>query len=89
MMGENMNTFSDDDRCELNPDKLCDNCFRCLEPETGLDYARIEIAAVYTGEDYLIGDMAEELLEETAYAPVPRRVRAHTLCGVKAKKRSI
>ena len=35
-----------DKRCELNRDKVCDNCFRCLEPKE--DYAKIEIDAIYT-----------------------------------------
>lgn len=29
------------DRCELNPDKICDNCCLCIESDA--DYAGIEI----------------------------------------------
>ena len=42
----------DDDRCERDAEKVCDNCFRCLEPETGEDYAKIPIAAIYTEDDF-------------------------------------
>ena len=45
-----------DNRCELDPSKICDNCFRCLEPAAGQDYAKIEISAVFTSDDYLVED---------------------------------
>jgi hypothetical protein len=35
--------------CDLNPDKICDNCMRCLK-RSGADYAEIEISAVYAPE---------------------------------------
>ncbi len=31
--------------CELDPTKICDNCFRCLESES--DYATVEIDGIY------------------------------------------
>ncbi len=31
--------------CELDPTKICDNCFRCLESEA--DYATVEIDGIY------------------------------------------
>lgn len=30
------------ERCDLNPEKLCDNCCACLEGE-GVDYASIPV----------------------------------------------
>ncbi len=44
---------ADDDRCDLDPRKKCDNCFRCL----GLDalenegYAKIPIAGVFLDDE--------------------------------------
>ena len=43
-----------DDRCDLDPSKICDNCMRCVfaERERESDYAQILIDAVYeNGED--------------------------------------
>lgn len=37
------------DRCDLDPEKICDNCCRCLE-ETTTDYAEIKIDAVIDEE---------------------------------------
>lgn len=31
--------------CELDPTKICDNCFRCLESDS--DYATVEIDGIY------------------------------------------
>ena len=31
--------------CELDPRKLCDNCFQCLESQS--DYATVEIDGIY------------------------------------------
>ena len=39
-----------DDRCDLDPSKTCDNCFRCLEMD-GRDYAEIPIGRILLGED--------------------------------------
>ncbi|MBR0081496.1 MAG: hypothetical protein IJP98_02005 [Clostridia bacterium] len=35
----------EDDTCVLDPNKVCDNCFRCLESEA--DYATVEIDGIY------------------------------------------
>lgn len=35
----------DDLYCQLDPTKLCDNCFRCLESDA--DYATVEIDGIY------------------------------------------
>ena len=44
---------SEDDRCDLDPGKKCDNCFRCLHLDAleNSDYARIPIAAVYLDDE--------------------------------------
>lgn len=44
-----------DDRCERDVNKVCDNCFACLEPAE--NFARIEIDAVYT---YVETDIDQE-----------------------------
>ena len=66
-----------DDRCELNPMKVCDNCFRCLEGK-GAEYLKIPITAVYTSEDYLT---EEPTRHENS------RVHVHTLSGLYAERR--
>ena len=35
----------EDDACVLDPNKTCDNCFRCLESDA--DYATVEIDGIY------------------------------------------
>ena len=35
----------DDIYCVLDPKKVCDNCFRCLDSDT--DYATVEIDGIY------------------------------------------
>ena len=45
--------IAEEDRCDLDPRKKCDNCFRCLETDA-MDkngYARIPISAVYLEDD--------------------------------------
>ncbi len=37
--------LDDDMYCDLDPTKICDNCFKCLETDS--DYASIEIDGVY------------------------------------------
>lgn len=37
------------DRCDLDPNKVCDNCKKCIE--SGADYLAIEIDEVFTTED--------------------------------------
>lgn len=41
-----------DDRCELDPRKLCDNCFRCLDTDAQ-PYAHIRINGIYVEDDFL------------------------------------
>lgn len=84
-----MREMCDDDRCELNPEKLCDNCFRCLEQKAGQDYAEIRISAVYTGEDYLIDDTDADYADDAAGISNKPRIRAHTITGLHAGKRQI
>ena len=37
------------DRCDLDPEKVCDNCKKCLEGDT--DYRAIRIDGVLTPEE--------------------------------------
>ncbi|MDO4572165.1 MAG: hypothetical protein Q4C13_02260 [Clostridia bacterium] len=76
----------DDERCELNPEKLCDNCFRCLEPAAGEDYAQIPIAAVYTGEDYIFDGNETDVLEGLIRPPL-KRLHTDTIQGWKGRRR--
>lgn len=34
-----------DNFCDLDPTKICDNCFKCLETDS--DYATVEIDGIY------------------------------------------
>ena len=51
--GKGKLTASEDDYCDLEPWKKCDNCFRCLglEAYEKSEYARIPIQGVYLEED--------------------------------------
>lgn len=51
-----------DNRCELNPNKICDNCFKCLE--TTQDYAEIPIGSVILTEEDYQDPLEQELHEE-------------------------
>lgn len=84
-----MHEIPEDDRCELDPHKVCDNCFRCLEPQPGQDYAKIEIAAVYTDEDYLLEETAGNHDGNLRRAPASVKLSAHTLTGLKSEKRRV
>ena len=37
------------DMCDLNPDKVCDNCMRCVQRDT--DFLAIEIDEIQCEED--------------------------------------
>ncbi|KLU59064.1 hypothetical protein CEB3_c50840 [Peptococcaceae bacterium CEB3] len=37
------------DRCELNPDKICDNCCECLDE--GADYLEVKIDDILISEE--------------------------------------
>lgn len=41
------------DRCDLDPDKICDNCGKCLDIK---DYASIKIDKIYQSEEDLKGE---------------------------------
>lgn len=45
-----MGEAGEDDRCTMDPAKLCDNCFRCLD-ENMEDYAKIMIERVILDAD--------------------------------------
>ena len=68
-----------DDRCELDPTKICDNCFRCLEIDDRA-YIEIPISGVYTGEDYVPDDPRMDV------APRPH-IHAQTLPGLAGERR--
>ena len=36
---------AEDNLCDLDPTKICDNCFKCLETDS--DYASVEIDGIY------------------------------------------
>lgn len=40
-----------DERCELDPNKICDNCFRCLDEDTR-EYAQIPISGVFLNDEF-------------------------------------
>lgn len=40
--------------CDLDPNKICDNCMKCIQ--SGADYAKIEIDEILMNED----ELAEE-----------------------------
>ena len=37
-------------KCDLNPNKICDNCMKCLN-KSDADYTTIEIDDIYESED--------------------------------------
>ena len=39
-----------DDRCELDPQKICDNCFKCLE--TNKPFLEIPVSGVFFEDDF-------------------------------------
>lgn len=42
---EEIEEYTEDDYCELDPTKICDNCFKCLETDS--DYASVVIDGIY------------------------------------------
>lgn len=59
----------DDDRCMLNPNKICDNCFQCIDNNLQ-DYADIPIDKIeMTMEDSVPYDIFQkrEILVSTLY----------------------
>ena len=47
----------DDDRCDLDPSKICDNCFRCLDSNLP-DYEEIKIGEIIIDMDEHAFDFA-------------------------------
>lgn len=47
------NACMDCDRCDLNPDKLCDNCCKCIETDEA--FLQVPIADIVTkdADEYL------------------------------------
>lgn len=43
---------TEDNTCDLDPTKICDNCFKCLESES--DYAAVEIDGIYLNGERII-----------------------------------
>lgn len=68
-------------RCDLDPTKICDNCFRCLHLDEQ-DYAEIPIAHVYTEVDTDAFEASGEFMPSMEH---PFRVA--TLQGAGAKRR--
>ncbi len=62
------------DRCDLNPDKLCDNCCLCLE-DARVDYASIPVAMPAQGES------SEAERGEVKSVPRKRRQHGHRTPG--------
>lgn len=48
----------DDDRCDLDPTKICDNCFRCLDNNLP-DYEEIKIGEIILDMDEHAFDIAD------------------------------
>lgn len=40
---------TEDNYCDLDPTKICDNCFKCLEIDS--DFAAVEIDGIYMNGD--------------------------------------
>lgn len=49
-----------DNRCELDPTKICDNCFKCLEPDK--EYIEIPIDEIYMDEQEAEEDLTRSML---------------------------
>ncbi len=69
-------------RCDLDPTKICDNCFRCLELD-GQDYAEIPIAHVYTEVD----ETAFEASGEYYVPDLEHALQIATLHGTHGRRR--
>ena len=59
-------------RCDLDPNKICDNCFKCLET-TEDDYIKIPLRGVYQDEQ----DVPDE--DELDHRPM-------TIAGFKGRR---
>lgn len=63
--------YSDDDYCDLTPNKICDNCGRCLEEE-GIDTRAIRIEDI--AKDVEENEFLEEELKKELDAQREERV---------------
>ena len=50
--------WEDDDRCDLDPSKKCDNCFKCLDSNIP-DYEEIKIGEIIMDMDEHAFDFAD------------------------------
>lgn len=66
-----------DDRCEIDPYKVCDNCFLCLETDTR-DFAEIQITDILTEVDASAFELAPLAVDWPS-----AKVHARTMQGVK------
>ncbi len=46
---ETVSEETEDNYCDLDPTKICDNCFKCLETDS--DFAAVEIDGIYMNGD--------------------------------------
>lgn len=46
---ENKDVINDDDRCDLDPNKTCDSCGKCIEEDK--NYKIIKITKIITDEE--------------------------------------
>ena len=71
----------EDDRCTLDPNKICDNCFRCLDGDTRA-YAEIKIDRVLLyDEDGAQETCADDMHSGASYDKWARtpRIRVHPM----------
>ena len=66
--------YSDDDYCDLTPNKICDNCGRCLEEE-GIDTRAIRIEDI--AKDVEENEFLEEELKKELDAQREERAEEH------------
>ena len=61
--------------CDLDPNKHCDNCMRCVK-KTNADYLAIEIDEVFSGTEPDVEETPPARLAESEKESRPRAVRA-------------
>ena len=49
MLNEQKNRELDDDTCDLDPNKICDSCGKCIEPDK--NYKIIKITKIITDNE--------------------------------------
>lgn len=60
-MNEKMKNFEEDDFCDLDPEKICDSCEKCLGL-TNSDYRIVRVDGLMENENYV--DIDEYLSED-------------------------